>query len=730
MQNARLRNRLRKFILFFIILFISELLPHAAVADGIKGYLELNYSHFDSTSSSSGGTSQTRTSSFNQLYNINLMRSIYPNLTLKADAIFEKTKTKLSGDSDTESATTRIRPLIELNLRTPLFNAGVGYSRNQKKESSGGSPGVTNVLEDYNASFGWRPEDFPSIEIRMGKANLFDSKRLIQDIQTDSVMLNIRYEPLKDLEIRYQPSYRNTKDKLNEIDKKTMDHTGRVTYSALLFNKRVSLLTSYNIAHNETTITTAGSAGEVSFQVFPVAGLSAVDDNPVQDLLVPNSALIDGDLTSVAGLNIGLPAGVDISPRNAGVDLSNPTEVNTLYIFVQRELPGQIAGSFSWNIYTSSDNQNWNLLTTVFPASFGPFQNRFEIKLPNVTTRYIKAVTSPLKLANTIGVTGDFSDIFITEVQAFIRKTTSDVRNEETVSTTTYIYNVDIRTRILDAPSLFHELAYFLSTTDPSSLKRSTLSNGLSLSHRFSSIFSGNARVAREDISDTESKGHNYIYSASVNAVPLKTLSHTLTYSGQSETIDGETSKRSSVFLNNIAELYKGININVADGISFQTSGDGEKQESNTILVGSSIIPHPKLNLNLNYSMTKSKFTGSSPKPTTSTGKKDLSVAYKPFETLFLSFSVSKISGADKTSTIQNYAMTWSPFREGTLQFNLAFNEALTSDEGKSRIIGPSLRWNISRNMYLDMAYQIFKSDSESQTSDTKTSSASFRMVF
>ncbi len=719
-----------KLAFFFSFLLLSlPLFAGSAMSDGINGYLELNYNQFESKTDTSGDVTQIKSNSFNQLYNLSLMQTIYPNLRLSANGIFEKNITKSTIDNiDTESSTTKIRPLIDLTLRSPLYTAGIGYTRNEKKDTSSV---VTNVNEDYKVIFGWRPEDFPSIDMRFGRINTFDKERLIQDTVIDNFALTFKYIPVKDLDLRYEPSQRNTKDKLNKVETNSLTHNGRVTYSSSFINKRVSLFTSYNISHNETKTTTTGSTGEVSFQLFPFSGLSAIDDTPATDPLVLNSAIIDGDLAASAGINIGLPpSGGNTSKRNMGLDFFNNTEMNTLFVWVDKGLPSQIATSFSWDIYTSSDNQNWNLLTTVSPAKFGAFQNRFEINFSNVTTRYIKVVTAPLTLAATIGVPGDFSDIFVTEVQAFIRKSASEVQNEGTFKTTTHLYNADIRTRILDTPSLFYEFSYFLTKTYPSSLKSSTLSNGFSLNHRFSRFFSGNAKAMREDNVKGEENGVNYLYNASITAVPIETLRHTLTYSGSTEKINERSSNKNSIFFNNIAELYKGINVNISEGISFQTQETGEKVKSTVVIFGSTIIPHPNLSLNLNYSKTNIQRSGSNQESSTLTSAEDLGVAYRPFETIYLVISVSRITNDDKIRITQNYAAAWSPFRDGTLQFNFAFNEGLTSDGGKSRLIGPNLRWNISKSMYLDMFYQILKTELTSQTTNTNTSGVTFRMVF
>jgi len=60
--------------------------------------------------------------------------------------------------------------------------------------------------------------------------------------------------------------------------------------------------------------------------------------------LNPNPGLIDGNLTASAGINIGLPpVSGNTQPRHMGLDLLNVTEVNNLLIWVDRELPANIA---------------------------------------------------------------------------------------------------------------------------------------------------------------------------------------------------------------------------------------------------------------------------------------------------------------------------------------------------------------------------------------------------
>jgi hypothetical protein len=343
-----------------------------------------------------------------------------------------------------------------------------------------------------------------------------------------------------------------------------------------------------------------------------------------------------------------------------------------------------------------------------------------------VSTRYIKVVTKPL--SPLVFGSSSFPNIFITELQAFIKKPAEQVKGKTTKLS--HILNIDSRTRILNIPTLFYELSYFLNKTDPGQTTY-TLSNGLSANHRFSSIFSGSARVAREDGTEEGKKRWAYVYNASVVATPLKTLRHNLIYSGRIEEIDRQSTKNNSVFLQNNATLYKGIDINLGGGFNFSTLETGQNQQNTIINFGASIVPHRTMTITLIYSDTTTSQSGGGLLSTsTSTRRGDLSVAYRPFETLYLFASWETLAEkGQKIQTTQNYGLNWSPFPEGTLQFNFSYNESILSENNqKSRLITPSLRWNITSRSFLDLSYQSIHSSSKSEKSDSNGFSANLKI--
>lgn len=725
-----MRLKTTSFIIF--LLFYQALLPCSAFADGISGSIELSYSNVVSkTEDASGESTKAKTDTFLERYNLNFEKTIYPYLKFKAGGIFEKNISESkTNDTYTDYTLTKINPMAELTLQNPFYTAGVSYNRTEEEQKSSGSPSATNVREYYKAIFGLRPEGFPYMDMQASRTNTFDKERVSQDSVTDYLFLNLGYRDIKNLDIRYQGSYNDIKNKLTDLDVQNISHAGIATYSARFFKDRVSLYTNYRITYQETKTSTEGT-GDILFQVFPFSGLSGVDDTPLEGALDSNSGLIDGNLTASSGVNIGPPPiGGDTKPRNIGLDFFNATEVNTIFVWVDRQLPSTIANSFLWEIYTSSDNLNWALLQTVSPASFGTFDNRFEINFSKVTARYIKVVTKPLSLTVVVPIGVDVSNIFVTEIQAFLKRPAEEARGK--VTRMSQIYDLNVRTILLQNPSLFYDFYYYYTTTDSPSQTRYLMSNGISINHTFNSVFSAGVRVAREDGKETNGRLSAYSYNASIRATPLRTLSHSLVFSGRIEDIGSESTDTKSIFLYNNAELYKGVNVNLSGGLSILTAETGRKTENVLMNLGTSLVPHRALTIDLNYSDTTTNQSGGGKEDTsTFTRRGEISFTYTPFRTVYIFTSVGIISEKDKdTNFIQNYAATWSPFQNGALQFNFSYNESLNSeDNGKDRRFTPSIRWNVSRGAYLDISYTISKSTSASQALDMKTFYTTFKML-
>jgi hypothetical protein len=547
------------------------------------------------------------------------------------------------------------------------------------------------------------------------------------DTATDQYQLTSNYRPVEPLVLYYRGTIRNSEDRLSGTSTKETTHNGRVNYANAWWRRRITLGIDYNISYRGIDTETTG-AGEVGVQVYPFSGLSALSDTPENVPLVSNPAMVDGNFSAGTGINLGLPLpGGDAKSRNMGLDFLVATEINTLYVWVDRDV-SQVADTFSWRIYTSGDNQNWDLRQTVGPAIYSPTFNRFEIRFSNVNYRYVKVVTSPLTSA--IPFASSFPDILVTELQSELRRPASEVAGKQT--STFQTGTADFRAVLLESLRLTYELTYFFTKSEPGELTY-TLSNGLSFFRQFNKVFSGRGRVAFENGEDQAGNREALLFTASIAAVPVQTLSHSLTISGKEEKVAGKKNSEVSILLYNTAKLYEGIDANLSGGISFQESGTGGKNRNTQVNAGATFVPNRKMIFTLLYNGSESVASGGDLPGDNTThtraGEADLSIT--PVQTVYLfgSYRVER-SSTSPGRNILNYSLTWAPFPDGTLHLTFYYNETVRTDDTKERSIAPSLRWYFIPRSYLDLSYQNQKYESPAQTTSSNLYSGTVRISF
>jgi hypothetical protein len=731
----------RRFQYTVLMLFFCIVSPGLADADELNGFMEWDYSNLNLKSTdATGGVMNTKSTTFNQKYNIMLNKNILPLLRLNAGYLFESDQNMTTSNGmDSDSKITTTLPSLDLSLGNPMLNSSIGYSKRKENDSISGSSSLSRYNEDYHGTFGWRPEGLPALNLLVERINTFDSPKVTEDTTNDRLSFGASYIPVKNLDLKYLFNYNDLLDRINSLDVTQVTHNGRMSYSGQFLAERVSFYSSYNITQQTTTTNSNGGKGVVDFQLNSFAGLFALNFTPNVGALAQYPTLIDGNLTTSSGINIG-PMLPPQSARNMGIDLLNPQTVNRILVWVDRKLPDRIAQLFTWDVYTSQDNQIWTKIFSVNNLVQDPFQNRFEIKFipQQVTTRYIKVVVTPLdqNTVQALAIPGFLPpfDVFVTEIQAFDERPASAVQGKN--GTLSHILNTDVKVRLLDAPNLYYESSLFYTSSSGGNLNsfsRYTLSNALLTDYLFSEAVSTSARVAREDSEETLGHRSAYVYTASLRFTPFRTLSNSLIYSGRTETFQGKMNDTNSLFLNSTAELYHGVNINANGGASFATLDTGEKTKTYNALLGVNIVPRRDLNLNTSYTFSKTDLSGGSQGNSTITSQRgDFGVTYRPFSTLYFSTSLGVLEQTGrKTDIFQNYGVNWSPFPDGALQFTTTYSENLrTFNQERSRLISPTMTWKITARTILDMSFPILKTESLSGKTDSKTFSTILRTSF
>jgi len=137
--------------------------------------------------------------------------------------------------------------------------------------------------------------------------------------------------------------------------------------------------------------------------------------------------------------------------------------------------------------------------------------------------------------------------------------------------------------------------------------------------------------------------------------------------------------------------------------------------------------------MNLNYSVASrvAEISGEERSSTSRTTTTSVGATYYPVPTLYLVGGSSTISDAQGTRRLQNYALNWSPFFSGAVQFSFAYTESLGSERNsRTSAYGPNLTWKVTQTTYLTAAYQVINTESDDGKSDSKTFSTNIRAYF
>src|SRR5262249_40406418 len=149
------------------------------------------------------------------------------------------------------------------------------------------------------------PLDLPRLRLELSRRNTFDLSRQGLDTTEDRAQLGMRYSA-ETYEVNYRGSWEQDTDHIHGGQVDTNFHSAHAAWGDGWLARRLTLSRDSTVSYRDTTAT-GSSAGEIIQSVIAVAGLSSIDDTPDHDPLNPNAALIDGNLTGSAGVDLGLP---------------------------------------------------------------------------------------------------------------------------------------------------------------------------------------------------------------------------------------------------------------------------------------------------------------------------------------------------------------------------------------------------------------------------------------
>ena len=718
-----------------LLLLVALCTPAPLLAEGLRllGDLEYRSSFVDTTDKQTGETTDGEFARFTQLYDLSFQRQLYPYLEIRAGGLFDLRNARTTNDGIHSRIDDRTwQYFAGLHLNQPLHKAGFTYRRTDLKTSASNLFTRSIFRDQYIANWTWRPDDLPLITVNYDRAHTFD-KPQTRDSIAELLTLRSRYD-YRDASLDYTYTRNDAQENLTSGGSLSQIHNTGIRYSRRFLDDRIGLTAGARI--NYSTLEPSDDGDIHRPTTSRGVEFWLLDDSSPDSNASGEFTTVDPGDDSTALTNVDIGGDAPPEPVSVGLDFGSSTDVDTIYVLPLEDdnnddlaNPAEIeaaSDTFSWEVFWSDDQETWTQCAPSVACEveweYNLFDNRFEISFsPGVNRRYIKVWTRPSSDPS-------LGQVLISSVRGF---TTISVSAGTVLNDLDQNYNLGVRWSITDRSEMNYDAYYKVVTADPSSRRKSTLTNSVSLRHIFNPVFVGNARFLRSDGRATAR--HNEVYQsyvASIRGDYLETLSQTLVYSG-THTKDGNgTSTVNSLFLRSNADLYRDWSMNLYLGQSWTNSDLDGSSRSTAARIRTDMAPNRKLHLALDYSIT---WIVDEDEGSRLEQNGNVQGFYVPFRTLSLFAAVrfrNRDQGNRSTTVSQDYSVNWAPFLDGSLNFSIAYTQAKTTLGYEEKLVKPEVRWQIARGMLLIFTYSNGTVESATETSDIQTFTGNLRVFY
>ena len=694
--------------------------PHTLWADSLRLMTDLDYrmTNNTTTTKATGVKREIDREIFTQIYNLDVIKELRPNLTLNGGGIFKDdySQSEVDGD-DSDRRTISMRPYVGLQLSTPIIKSALDYRTSELKESGyPGPPTTRRYVDEYSGRLNWRPVELPEVDFFYTNTHGYNEPATPQgkrDKESDSYQLRSKYD-YQNYRFDYNHQTTESRDKVSNSETTANTDIGSVRYSDSFQGDRFTLNANTRLKRDKLEF--RGDAD----RLVPTSSTGRSFYNLDDPSPLFNN---DGDFDEPPPLaNVNLLQ--DGAPQlSFGLDFTIATEVDTIYVELLQDDPlnnqaspsevDSIKNLYSWSVYVSDNQRNWTE-RAITQNNFEVFENRFEISFVSARERYVKIAVTPLP---TILVPG--KEIRVSRLTSF-RTLPPDT---STFTTTDWTTDLGLNWKMSERTTSNFNILYREERTDPFDGKRTLLSTNASLNHRFDSVFSGSTRLLRSHVTERgEADRTGHTFSASMGANYLDTFDQTLTYSfTHNEDRDEGTDISNSLLLRNNLYLYDGWSMTFDSGYSWKDPADGENSNFSFVRVENSIIPNRWMNFTLYGEMSWDREDNA---PTTRQETGRLVASWVPTAALSLRADIlidHETGRSEGSSTVQQYSVNWSPFRDGTLQFSLLY--AMTDDSEGQDVwtVSPTARWQINKKTLLTLDYSIGEREDDIEKTEFDT---------
>lgn len=687
-----------------------------ARAEGLTLFLEPTFVVADLWSRDQlGRTTSQDSRQLLQSYRLSYDKALGPALQLTSGAMLDDNleRTRQAGRWSSHEATTRAL-YARLTLGLPTLAGGLSYDLGDAR-ATGVRPLIGETLTGH---LRWLPLDLPEVSLRLSRTHQYDSSRSIQDLTTVGALLAARYA-LDAVETKYSLVWSQPRDAITGTESRSIDQAAQAIYSDRIFEDRTVVYASATL-RNQLVHTLVSGSGSITVQQHPLAGLSLIETfpaRPEEDALAANPALVDGNLSVGAALDVGYAPALagDANRRDLGVQFGDLlTSVNTVRVWVDKRLGDEVAAAYTWTAWRSDDNRVWTPVGITGPVVFGPFQTFFEIPIQEVRARYLKVVTQPL--SPSVTTEAAYASVLLTELQVFLTTPASQVPRDQASSSA--LLSLSATTALWRAANLSWDLAATAERRiSPTATLWSAL-NGLSASQQVARTLQLLERLARQDADQGVGHLGQTDWSAGLLWKPLLTFTGSLVYSGQyvdsvpvldvatgGYVVQGGNLSHALASLVR-ADLYEGVSMQVNASAGLQHRPDQTDIYNGTLNSTLALTPSPRASLAVGWLATHTRtyaFDGSRSSDTAQ--RADATLSLRPAPAISAVGSVSRTFTGPRPFTTGTAQINYSPLR-GDLRLTLAYSRTFdTLSETTIEAFSPTLRWYLRQNLQLSASY-------------------------
>ncbi len=479
---------------------------------------------------------QDNISSYSQRYHLQWAPQVSRSIFIDTNMNYSKTWTTGAGSREILS------PTANLLLLNDLFRAELNGLVNQTNNTQ--SSNKTDTTWEGLLSSNWEYQFWPQLSLTVGQNWLSDDESP-PILDTDRSWAEFTAEwAYNDFEAYYSYYQQNENDGHQQSSLDETKHFAKFDYQQLFSAGRGQFSLSQQFTSSTTDYTTAlGEDGTAYLMISLSQAYAGVDNTPDRGPIPSNSGLIDRNTDAVAYTIV----------QHQVANLAIKTDfqaIDRLYVYTPELDPLIVseADKIRWDLYSSEDGNEWELVQNNPSTTYDRDQNRYIISIASLQAIYVKLVITAWPTT---------MDMPITEIEAFRREsgTGSELvdRQEYTKYLTDFNVRFDPTTNTRLTYSLVWDDSEYNTGNDRNRLFQSASVRWLYNKYFIPTFTINNTDTKNSEIADTTRRSYGLI----IQSTPLPTLEGSISLTrNENYEDDTLTDSNHTITLLTSAELY------------------------------------------------------------------------------------------------------------------------------------------------------------------------------